>query len=107
MAGISKITPQDEQEMREGMELYEMTQSAGWRIVEQWFKDRAFHTWVDPRQIEGVQTAQEWQWRELNAFHASNNAKELLEQIARVISRSEYLQKLKSGEIKQRTGMKF
>lgn len=102
--GTVKLSPQEEQEMREGMALYEMTQSTGWKIVEQWFKDRAFHTWADPKETNN---AVEWQWRELNAFHASNNAREIIEAITQVISRSEYLQKLQSGEIKQKGNMRF
>src|SRR6266849_3400923 len=94
----NQLSPEEEKEMREGMSLYEMTQSAGWKIVEQWLTDRAYHTWVDPRQLEGADAMREWQFRELNAFHASNNAVELLEAIARVVSRSEALQKIKSGE---------
>ena len=45
----------------------------------------------------------EWKWRELNAFHAANNAKELLETIDRLISRAEFLGKIKSGEEKERS----
>jgi hypothetical protein len=106
MAAKTKVQlpPQEEQEMREGMALYELTQSAGWKIVERWLNDRAFHTWADPRETEG---AQQWQWRELNAFHASNNAKELVEAITQAISRAEYLQKVASGEIKNRAGTRL
>ncbi len=101
------LTPEEEKEMRDGMALYEMTQTAGWKVIEQWFIDRSIHTWVNPMEIEGAQAAMEWQWRELNAFHASNNAKNLLESITNVISRSEYLQKVKSGEIKAAGRMKL
>jgi hypothetical protein len=63
-------------------------------------EDMSFHTWVDPRDIEGaVDSQKEWMWRELNAFHAANNAKEIVENISKMISRSEYLQKVKVGEI--------
>ncbi len=108
MASKQKVQLPEDQEkvMREGMALYEMTQSEGWKIVSQWLSDRAFHTWVDPRTIEGADAAGQWQFRELNAFHASNNAKELLDSIAQAISQSEYLQKVASGEIKQK-GMKL
>ena len=103
MAVKSKVAlpPEQEKEMREGMALYEMTQSEGLRIVSQWLTDRAFHTWVDPRTIDTAEAVQQWQFRELNAFHASNNAKELIDAIENAISRSTYLQKIASGEIKQ------
>lgn len=98
MAAKTKVQlpPEEEKEMREGMALYEMTQSVGWKIVEQWLTDRAYHTWADPKETKD---ATDWQWRELNAFHASNNAKELLEAITRAIGRSEQLQKIAAGEI--------
>jgi len=100
--------PADQEKiMHEGMALYEMTQTAGWKIVQQWLTDRAFHTWVDPRTIEGPDAAAQWQFRELNAFHASNNAKELMDSIEQAISQGDYLQKVASGEIKQKTGMKL
>ena len=54
----------------------------------------AFHSWVDPREIEGDNPEQIWKWRELNAFHAANNAGELLERIQKAISQSEYYEKL-------------
>lgn len=100
------LPPEQEKEMREGMALYEMTQSEGWKIVAQWLSDRAFHTWVDPRQIDTPDAMQQWQFRELNAFHASNNAKELIDAIENAISRAEYLQKVASGEIKAAARMK-
>lgn len=109
MAVKSKVAipPEQEKEMREGMALYEMTQSEGWKIVAQWLTDRAIHTWVDPRSIDGPEALQQWQFRELNAFHASNNAKELIDAIENAISRATYLQKVAAGEIKQAGRMKI
>lgn len=97
-----KLLPQEEQELREGQELYEMTQSAGFQIVQKWLEDMAFHSWVDPRTVEGPDSEKEWKWRELNAFYAANNARELLERIQKAISSSEYYEKVKSGEVKRR-----
>ncbi len=90
-------------ELRQAQELYEMDkENPGWQIVKQWLEDMAIHTWIDPREIENSPDAhKEWEWRELNAFHAANNAKELLERIAQMVSRGEYLDKVKSGEIKR------
>ena len=90
----------EEKEMRDGMALYEMSRSsAGWQIVKEMLEAVAFHSWVDPRGMN----KKDWEFAELNAFHASNNAKELLEGINKIISRSEYLQKIKAGEIDRRT----
>ena len=95
-----ELTQEEDQEMRIGSALLQMeAESEGWRIVKAWFEDMAFHSWVDPREVEDKAT---WEWRELNAFHAANNARELLEKITKLISRSEYLQKVKAGEIDQR-----
>lgn len=91
-----ELTPQEEKELREGQELYEMTRSAGWSVVQTWLEDLAYHSWVDPREAADKK---DWEWRELNAFHAANNAKELLERVQKSISQSEYYEKLKSGEI--------
>lgn len=97
------LNPQEEEELRAGQEIYEMTQTAGWKRVVSLLEDLAYHSWVDPREVPNKD---EWEWRELNAYHASNNAKELLDKIARAASDGEYLAKVKSGEI-QRKSMKI
>ncbi len=99
-----ELTPEEDREMRDGMALAEMVRgSSGWQVIKKILEDMAFHTWVDPRDIEGAADSQkEWMWRELNAFYAANNARELLETITKLISRSEYLQKVKLGEIDRR-----
>lgn len=94
-----ELTPQEEKELREGQDLYEMTRGSGWKVIEGWLEDLAYHSWVDPREASDKK---DWEWRELNAFHAANNAKELLERIQKTISHSEYLEKLKSGELERR-----
>lgn len=96
-----QLNEQEEKELRDGQSLYEMVKSSsGWQIVKTMLEDMAFHTWIDPREIEGAADSQkEWMWRELNAFHAANNAKEILDTINKLISRSEYLEKVKNGEI--------
>ena len=90
------LAPEEEKELREGQDLYEMTQSAGFQHLKTWLEDMAFHSWVDPR---GTTSKEEWEWQELNAFHGANSARELLERIQKAISHSEYLEKIKSGEI--------
>jgi len=102
---IEKIlNEQEEKELAEGQALYEMEKNnPGWQIIKKWLTDAAYHSWVDPRQTKDEE---EWKWREINAFHASNNAKEILEEIAKLTSRAEYLDKVKSGEI-QRKSMKI
>lgn len=94
------LTPDEEKELNEGMALSEMDKSnLGWQIVKGWYKDLAYHSWSDPRETT---SEKEWAWRELNAFHASNAAKEILEKIASAISRADYLDKVKRGEIERK-----
>lgn len=94
------LNNEEERELREGQMLYEMDKSSsGWQVVKKWLEDMAFHSWVDPRDCD---SKEQWDWRELNAFHASNNAREILENISKAVSRSEYLEKVKNGEIDRR-----
>ena len=98
------LNEQEEKELAEGQALYEMEKNnVGWQIIKKWLSDSAYHSWVDPRTTENEK---EWMWRELNAFHASNNAKEILEEISKAVSRAEYLDKVKNGEI-QRNKMRI
>ena len=101
------LNVEEEKEFREGSALKEMVElSAGWQIVKKMLDNLAFHSWVDPRTVDSPDAEKEWKWRELNAFHAANNAKELLDTIDRLISRAEHLGNIKSGEVKDR-GMKI
>jgi len=98
------LNEQEEKELAEGQALFEMDKSnPGWQVIKKWLVDAAYHSWVDPRQTKDQK---EWDWRELNAFHASNNAKEILEEVAKSVSRAEYLDKVKNGEI-QRNKMRI
>ncbi len=91
------LSQEEDIEWREGSALYEMDQlNAGWAFVKKILYDLAYHSWVDPRETA---SEDEWKWKELNAFHAANNAKELLDIIQEKISRADYLGKIKSGEI--------
>lgn len=93
------LNEQEQDELRKGQELYEMTKSSGFRHLKDKLTEMAFHSWVDPREIVGPEAEKEYMWRELNAFYGATNAKELLEWIQEQVSRSEYLEKKKSGEI--------
>lgn len=94
---LIKLTPEEEQRLRDGQSLYEMSQSAGFKVLSKWLEDMAYHSWVDPRDVDDKK---EWEWRELNAFHAANNAREILESINKAINDADFLQKKKRGEIK-------
>lgn len=99
---IRQLNSMEEKEYREGQALKEMVEtSEGWRLIKKDLEALAFHSWIDPRTIDkpGGLTKDEWEFRELNAFHAANNAKELLENINKKIERSEYLGAVKRGEI--------
>jgi hypothetical protein len=106
MADVKKeisLNDFEEQEYRDGIALAELKNTQGFKVLQRWLEDRAYHTWADPRETN---SSEEWQWRELNAFHAANNAKELLVNIDQAISRADYLGKIKSGEI-PKGGMKI
>lgn len=90
----------ERQEMNEGQALYEITKMSGFEVLRKKLEDMGYHSWIDPREAPNKQ---EWEWRELNGFHAANTAKELLAWIQERISRSEYLEKKKRGEIKVTT----
>lgn len=100
MDNIQELTQQEEEELREGQDFFEMMQTPGFKRLQKLYEDMAYHTWIDPREIESADAKKEWDWRELNAFHAANNAREILEKLQQAISRAEYLEKRKSGEIK-------
>lgn len=98
---VIELNLEESKELDDGRALYAMVkENPGWQIVKQWLEDLSFHSWVDPRTIE---SKEQWEWQELNAFHAANNAKELLENIAKAISRSEYLDKVRTGEIQRKS----
>lgn len=99
-----ELTPQEEQEYRDGLALSEMIESTGFKVLKRWLEDMAFHSWADPRETKDDN---EWKWRELNAFHAANNAKELIERIELAVSRSDYLGKVRTGEIAATRGFKI
>lgn len=91
-----------EEEMNEralGQDLFEMTKTNGFNRLREKFEQMAFHSWIDPRELTGPNAKQEWEWRELNGFHAANNAKEIMEWIQQAISRAEYLEKKRRGQV--------
>lgn len=93
------LNESENNELYQGQALYETTKTAGFEVLKKKLEELAFHSWVDPREAP---SKEEWEWRELNGFHAANNAKELLQWISQTISRSEYLDKKKKGEISVR-----
>ena len=87
------LTPEEEEELRAGQEYYEMMQTPGFRRLQRYFEDAAFHSWVDPREINSPDAEKEWKWRELQAFFAANQARETLEMLQQAISKAEFLEK--------------
>lgn len=63
--------------------------------MEQSLKNRAFHSWVDPRGL----AKQDWEWAELNAFHSADVARQLLEEVESNIATAEYLRRKERGEV--------
>ncbi len=98
-----ELTIEEERKMQDGFAIEEMTRSAGWAIVRDILDRAANHTWVDPRGMP----KEEWEFAELNAFHASNNAKELLEGLSQLVTEAHELQKIKLGETKGSQRMRF
>ena len=98
-----ELSPDEEKQLREGQALYEMTKTEGWKVLERWLKDLAYHSWVDPRTTK---VQEQWIWQELNAFHAANNANQLMNSIQKAINESEYLSKVKHGEIVRNNPMR-
>lgn len=87
------------EELRDGQSLYETTQTAGWQVLKRILENLAYHSWIDPRDCK---SKKEWDWQELNAFHAANNAKELVETIEKAVERADYLDKVKKGLIQEK-----
>lgn len=98
------LAPQEEQELRDGQALLEMTETPGFAVLKKHLETLAYHSWIDPRETKDKE---EWEWRELNGFHAANAAKEILEMIETGVSKADYLYKVKKGEIQSRKGMRF
>jgi hypothetical protein len=92
-----ELNDEERKEVQVGFALEEMDKTnPGWQIVKEMLKDRAFHTWADPR---ATKSEREWMFQELNSYWSATNAKELLEDIAMRISRAQYLDKVAKGEI--------
>jgi len=100
-----ELSSEERKELRLGQELYETVNSSGWKnTIVKMLEDRMYHSWVDPR---STNAKEEWLWRELNAFHSADVAKQLIEDIEKIINRSEYLDKVAKGEIVEGKRMKI
>ncbi len=97
------LTDEEKKEKSDGQFLFEMTQTPGFEVLKKKFEQLAFHSWVDPRTIEGPDAKKQWEWQELNAFYAASNASEIMEWIQQSISKAEYLEKKRRGEAGVRT----
>jgi len=95
----SVLSEEEKVERANGQDLFEMTNTQGYQVLKSKLQELAFHSWVDPREVPNKE---EFLWRELNGFHGANNAKELLEWIQSSISRAEYLEKKRRGEVSVR-----
>jgi len=102
-----ELNKEEQEEMRLGFDLEDMTQSPGWKVFLGWLEQRAFHSWVDPRTIEGTDPQKQWEWRELNAFHSADVAKTLIEDISTAVDRAHYLKSVELGEIKEAQRMRL
>lgn len=96
MSQPQELTPQEKLRVEEGHKLQVLKESEGWQVVEKWLKDRAYHSWANPRDFRDPK---EWEWAELNAFHSADVAKQILQDIDKAISDAEYLVKKQQGEL--------
>lgn len=92
-----QLTAQEEIEYRDGLALQEMVETAGFQVLSRWLESR-LKTHADPRDCA---SEEEWKFRELNAFWSGKMAEEMMENILQAISRSDYLGKVKSGELQR------
>jgi hypothetical protein len=92
-----ELKEEEKRELNEGQTLYELTKHPGFDVIRKYFEELAFHSWIDPRE---TQNKEDYLWRELNGFHAANNAREFLEWLKEKINRADYLDKKRSGELK-------
>jgi hypothetical protein len=92
-----RLNEQEDIELSEGRALDEMTKTRGFQILRTWLEQRV-RTHADPRECA---SETEWKFKELNAFWSGMLAQELLDNIFEKISRSEYLDKVKKGEVER------
>jgi hypothetical protein len=102
-----ELNREEQEEMRLGFDLEDMTSSPGWKIFLGWLEQRAYHSWVDPRIIEGDDPKGKWEWQELNAFHSADVAKQLIEDVEKAVNRAHYLKSVELGEIKEAQRMRL
>lgn len=92
-----ELQAEEKKELNDGQMLYELTKHPAFQIIKDYFEQLAFHSWIDPRETPNKE---EFLWRELNGFHAANNAREFLEWLKEKINRADYLDKKRLGELK-------
>jgi hypothetical protein len=73
-----------------------MKESQGWQVVDKWLRDRAYHSWVDPRNFK---RKEEWDWAELNAYHSAEVARDIIHSVEDLIAQAEQLRKKERGEL--------
>jgi len=92
---MAKLSPEENKLVQEGKELQAILETDGFKIIKGWLETMAFHSWVDPREC----SKEEWEWRELNAYHGANMAQELLEKISSSVNQAEFLIKKERDEV--------
>jgi hypothetical protein len=87
-----KLTAEDERRMSDGFAIEEMTKTSGWRVLVDILSNLP-KSHVDPRGM----TRDDWEFAELNAFHAGKVAEELLIGLNKLIEDAHELHKRKTG----------
>mgnify|MGYP001584855241 CR=1 FL=1 len=94
-----ELSLEEEREYREGRDLEDLTKMPGWNVLYKLWDRVASNAGVDPRGMK----EDEWKLASLAAWAAANNAKEFLQEVQRMIDRSETLDKIRTGEIRTRS----
>lgn len=91
------LTADQLEQLKTGMEVKETIMTPGWKHIQEMLDGRAFHSWVDPRETK---SKEEWDWRELNAFHSHDVALEIIEDINDIVRTALELEDIRLGKSK-------
>jgi len=96
MSKPQELNKQEQELVELGEALAEMRLHRGWLVVQKWLENRAFHSWVNPRDFR---KEDEWVWAEINAFHSADVAKQILEDIEAAVATAKGLRQKEAGEL--------
>jgi hypothetical protein len=98
-----ELTEDEEKALKIGMDVQAILTMPGWKTIQDGLEDRMIHSWVDPRETK---SKEDWEWRELNAFHSHDVARQIIEDINEIVRSANELQDIKLGK-KKRASIKI